>query len=100
MSMHKVLLSALIAVAPVAMPALAQINISINLGEAPPAPRYEVVPPPRSGYTWAPGYWQWQNERHVWSQGHWIQSRPGNYWVADRWDARDGRHYYEPGHWN
>ena len=99
MYMRKVLLCALIALAPVAMPAAAQINVSINLGVAPPAPRYEVVPAPRSGYAWAPGYWQWENERHVWLQGRWIQARPGSYWVADRWDARDGRHHYQPGHW-
>ena len=100
MSMRNVLLCALlIALGPVAIPAVAQINISINLGVAPPAPRYEVVPTPRSGYAWAPGYWRWEGERHVWAQGRWIEARPGSYWVADRWEARDGRHYYESGHW-
>ena len=99
MFMRIVLLCGLIALGPVAMPALAEINININLGVAPPAPRYEVVPAPRSGYVWAPGYWRWEDPRHVWAQGHWIDARPGSYWVADRWDARDGRHYYEPGHW-
>ena len=100
MSMRNVLLCALIALGPVAMPAVAQININIELGVAPPAPRYEVVPAPRSGYTWAPGYWQWENERHVWAPGRWIQARPGSYWVADRWDARDSRYHYQPGHWD
>lgn len=99
MSMRNVLLCALIALSPVAMPAVAQININIDLGVAPPAPRYEVVPAPRSGYAWAPGYWQWEGQRHVWAQGRWIEARPGSYWVADRWQPRDGRHYYEPGHW-
>lgn len=97
--MRKVLLCALIALSPAAMPAAAELNVSINLGVATPAPRYEVIPAPRSGYSWAPGYWQWEGERHVWAQGHWIEARSGSYWVADRWDARDGRHYYAPGHW-
>ena len=99
MSMRHVLLCAFIALSPVAMPAAAQITINIDLGVAPPAPRYEVVPAPRSGYAWAPGYWRWEQERHVWAQGRWIKARPGSYWVADRWEPRDGRHYYEPGHW-
>jgi len=99
MFMRNVVLCALITLGSAAMPAAAEISISINLGVAPPAPRYEVVPAPRRGYAWAPGYWQWEDERHVWSQGRWIKARSGSYWVADRWDARDGRHYYEPGHW-
>jgi hypothetical protein len=33
--------------------ASAQIDITV----APPEPRAEVVPGPRAGYVWAPGYW-------------------------------------------
>jgi WXXGXW repeat (2 copies) len=99
MSMRNVLLCALLALGPVAMPAVAAVSVSINLGVAPPAPRYELVPAPRSGYAWAPGYWQWEGQRHVWAPGRWLEARPGSYWVADRWEPRDGRHYYEPGHW-
>lgn len=97
MSMRNVLLCAMIALGSAAMPAAAQINI--NIGIAPPAPRYELIPAPRSGYVWAPGYWNWANERHVWRSGRWIEARPGSYWVADRWEPRDGRHYYNPGRW-
>ena len=99
MFMRNVVLCAVIGLSSAAMPAIAQVSVSINLGVAPPEPRYEVVPAPRSGYAWAPGYWHWENERHVWSQGRWIAARPGSDWVADRWDARDGRHYYKPGYW-
>ena len=99
MYMRKVLLCALIGLAPVTAPAVAAVNVNIDIGVAPPVARYEVVPSPRSGYVWAPGYWQWENERHVCSQGRWIAARPGSDWVADRWEPRDGRHYYEPGHW-
>lgn len=99
MFMRNVLLCGLIALGSVAMPAVAQVNINIELGVPPPAPRYEVVPPPRSGYAWAPGYWHWENERHVWVEGHWIEARPGHYWVADRWEAKNGRYHYKPGHW-
>ncbi|MEK7230846.1 MAG: YXWGXW repeat-containing protein [Pseudomonadota bacterium] len=73
--------------------------VHIDLGVAPPAPRYEEVPAPRSGYAWAPGYWRWEGQRHVWAPGRWLEASPGSYWVADRWEPKNGRHYYEPGHW-
>jgi hypothetical protein len=97
MSMRNVLLCTLIAVGSAAMPAAAQLTI--NIGVAPPAPRYEIVPAPRPGYAWAPGYWRWENERHVWRNGRWLEARAGSHWVADRWEPRDGRHYYRPGKW-
>ena len=97
--MRNVLLCAVLGLAPVALPALAAVNINIDIDVAPPAPRYEAVPAPRSGYVWAPGYWQWDGQRHVWARGRWVEARPGAEWVADRWEPRDGRHYYEPGHW-
>jgi hypothetical protein len=97
MSMRNVLLCALIALSSAAFPAVAQINI--NIGIAPPAPQYEVVPAPRSGYVWAPGYWRWEGQRHVWANGRWIEARPGSYWVADQWTSKDERHYYKAGHW-
>jgi hypothetical protein len=91
---------------PAAMtPAAAQVGInlpgvSVNIGTPPPAPIYEAVPSPREGYAWAPGYWNWQNERHVWAPGHWIVAQPGQRWVADRWiEAPDGGWHYERGHW-
>ncbi len=97
MSMKNVLLCALIAAGSAAMPAAAQINI--NIGVAPPAPRYEVVPAPRSGYVWAPGYWRWEAQRHVWRNGRWIEARPDSRWVADRWVNKDGGHQFRAGHW-
>jgi len=97
MSMRSVLLYALIAMSSAAMPAAAQI--SINIGFAPPSPRYEVIPAPRVGFAWAPGYWHWENQRHIWRNGRWIEARPGSHWVADRWETRDGRHHYKPGKW-
>ena len=60
---RKLLLAALavssIALAPI--PASAAVGIYVDV--APPAPRYEVVPAPRAGYVWAPGYYDWRNGR-------------------------------------
>lgn len=86
--------AALIGSVPSAM-ARAYVDIEI----APPAPRVEVVPAPRAGYEWAPGYWNWNGHHHVWVGGHYIHARAGYHWVAHRWDARGGRYHMEEGHW-
>ena len=48
-------------------------GISADYGyrHAPPAPRYEVVPPPRHGYVWAPGHWAPRGGGYVWIEGRW-----------------------------
>ncbi|UUZ54801.1 YXWGXW repeat-containing protein [Massilia sp. H-1] len=46
--------------------ASAQIGVNLYVDTAPPAPRYESIPAPRSGYVWAPGFWNWEGNRHVW----------------------------------
>jgi len=82
-----------------ASPALAQINISVELGQAPPPPRHEVVHEARPGHVWIPGYWYWEGHRHVWAKGHWERVRPGRHWVPARWEQRGDMHHYEPGRW-
>ena len=48
-------------------PAAAQASLNVVIGVPPPAPVYEVVPAPRAGYVWAPGYYRWEGGRHVWT---------------------------------
>lgn len=85
-------------------PAAAQIGLDVIIGVPPPAPIFETVPVPRPGYVWAPGYWRWEHDRHVWSAGHYMEARRGAYWVADRWAPHyDGGHdgwRHEAGHWD
>ncbi len=50
---------AALGVALLASPSYAEVFANINIGVAPPTPRYEVVPAPRAGYVWAPGSWDW-----------------------------------------
>ena len=66
---------------------------------APPPARVEVVPVLRQGQTWAPGYWGWQRNRHVWVRGHTIRARSGYAWTPDRWNQVDGRHEFQRGRW-
>ncbi|RQH04389.1 OmpA family protein [Paraburkholderia dinghuensis] len=49
------------------VPASAQVMMFV-----PPAPRREIVPPPRFGHVWVRGQWVWQHGRYVWVPGHWI----------------------------
>ncbi|RXZ38282.1 hypothetical protein D9O50_01670 [Oxalobacteraceae bacterium CAVE-383] len=86
--------------------ASAQTGVSVVIGNQPPPPRYERVPPPRAGYVWAPGYWNWDGGRHVWAPGHWERVhryrtyRPAQWhqgprgWELDRGGWYDGRPHY------
>ena len=87
--MKKLILAVLLgsSVAAFSLPAAAEIYVNI----APPAPRYEVVPAPRVGYVWIPGYYDWRGNRHVWTRGRWERERHGYHYHPTRWTERDGR---------
>jgi hypothetical protein len=89
--------SLLLAASAFAAPAYAQISFNISI--APPAPQYEIVPTISPGYVWAPGYWGWSGERHVWVRGRTIVHREGYRWEPDRWEQRDRNYYRSAGHW-
>ncbi len=65
----------------------------------PPAAKVVVVPAPRSGYVWAPGYWRWNGREHVWVDGQWMRERSGSRWVPAHWEERGDRWHFEEGHW-
>lgn len=90
-------LSLLLAASAFAAPAYAQISFNISL--APPAPQYEVMPVIAPGHVWAPGYWGWSGERHVWVRGRPIVQREGYRWSPDRWEQRDQGYYRRGGYW-
>ena len=90
-------LSLLLAASAFAAPAYAQVSFNINI--APPAPQYEVVPTIQPGYVWAPGYWGWSGDRHIWVRGRTIVQREGYRWEPDRWEQRDRTYYRTAGHW-
>ena len=80
--------------------AQASMNFGVVIGTPPPAPVYEVVPAPRVGYVWAPGFWHWEGSRHVWHAGYWMPERRGYNWVPDRWAQVHGGWQHEQGHWD
>ena len=67
------------------LPASAQVGLSVFINAAPPAPRYESVPAPRDGYVWAPGFWNYEGNRHVWTAGHWESARQGYQFQRAEW---------------
>ena len=77
--------------------AFAQVSFNIQIG--PPAPLYEAVPVLAPGYVWAPGYWAWHGDRHVWVRGRSMYQRVGYRWEPDMWEQRSTGYYRHPGRW-
>lgn len=93
-------IAALLSLGAAAMPAAAHTSVSISIGAAPPPPRVEVVPPPRAGYVWVPGHWEWRGNHHVWIGGNWLRARPGYVYHAPEWRRAQGRWVYAAGRWD
>jgi WXXGXW repeat (2 copies) len=73
----------------VPMAACAQTYTIVRV--APPAPVQEVVPAPRHGYVWTPGYYDYRGNQYTWVQGHYARERPGYAWREARWvETRNG----------
>jgi hypothetical protein len=103
MLLRKALIVALVAagsVGTVAVPATATASTGVYVQIAPPAPRYEVVPAPRRGYVWVPGYWDWRGHRHVWVGGIWVRERVGYRYRPHEWIERGGRWEFNRGGWD
>ena len=77
----------------------ARTDVEVNIGIAPPPVIVEPIPPPRVGYTWAPGYWHWNGHKHVWHKGYYLRERPGYVWAPHHWEQRGDRWYFEGGRW-
>lgn len=80
--------------------ASAEVGLSIVVGNAPPPVPYEVVPPPRYGYVWIPGYWDWDGWQYVWNEGYWLPTRAGYFYDAPHWYQGSGGWYLQRGGWH
>ena len=100
--MRKLILGSLIAatLAGVSIPAAARTNVDFYVNVAPPVAPVEVVPAPRYGHAWVPGYYDWRYNRYHWVRGHYVHHRPGYVYEPVRWTHRDGRYYYSRGGWH
>ncbi|MDP2817001.1 MAG: hypothetical protein Q8O29_01745 [Polaromonas sp.] len=94
-ALKTILLAAVLAGA--TAPALAQVTI--NIGIAPPPVLYEVVPVLAPTQAWAPGYWAWNGDRHVWVRGRAMSKRDGYRWAPDNWVQTGNGYVRQPGYW-
>jgi len=81
------------------LPAAARAHVDLYVGVAPPVAPYEVVPPPRVGFVWVPGVWQWRHGHYHWAPGHWVRRRAGYAYEPAGWVAYGGRWGYHSGAW-
>jgi hypothetical protein len=68
---------------------------------APPAPRYEVQPPPpNERVVWDPGRWNWDGRDYGWVPGHYMERpRQNARWEPGRWEQRNGGFVWVEGTW-
>jgi hypothetical protein len=100
MSLKTAALSVALGLGAIVLPSIGSARVYLDVDIAPPAPRVEVVPAPRVGYVWAPGYWNYEGRHHVWVKGHYIRGHRGHHWVADSWEQRGNRWHRVEGHWD
>src|SRR5438477_99016 len=81
-----------------ALPAWSAIEY-IEVQAAPPAARVEVVPAPREGSVWIPGYWDYRGSDYTWVEGHFEPARTGYVYVPPRYEQADGRWRMYAGGW-
>lgn len=98
MNVRKALVGAMLVLA-AGVAGSAQAARYVEITVAPPPDRVEKAPPPRRGYVWAPGYWNWDHGHHVWVRGHWVRERSGHHWVGHHWVQNGERWRFEAGHW-
>jgi hypothetical protein len=101
MTNRKLMIGSLVAllIGGASLPAAARANVDFYVNVAPPPLRYEVVPAPRLGWVWVPGYWDWRGNRYLWVPGHHVRHRHGYYYEPARWVARGDRYYYARPGW-
>lgn len=97
---RKTLLTFAFATAAIASPFASQAAVDIDVNVAPPPPRHEAVPPPREGYVWTPGYWNYNGSQYEWIGGRFVEGHQGERWVPHRWEEHDGRYRLDVGHWD
>jgi hypothetical protein len=101
-TLTKLLIAASLAV-PVALfaPAVAQAQLIISVGIAPPLlPVYAQPEIPGYGYIWVPGYWAYGPEGYFWVPGTWVLPPQDDYlWTPAYWDFDAGFYRFHRGYW-
>jgi WXXGXW repeat (2 copies) len=78
----------------------ANAQVVIRIGPPPPRP-VEVVPAPRSGYVWVPGYHRYDGHKYVWVNGEYRHPPHAHaVWVPGEWHGERGGYVWHEGHWH
>lgn len=93
------LMIALTGVGAAVIPESVSAGSDIVTDAAPPPDRIEHAPPPRDGYVWGAGHWEWNGRSYVWISGTWIPERRAAHWVVARWEQVGTQWHYLAGHW-
>ena len=75
-------------------------SVEVEINTAPPADRVEVVPAPRPGYVYERGHYAWDGHAYVWTDGRFIEERPGHTYEQARIEHRGEHYYFHKGHWD
>jgi len=81
------------------IPGLVSAGAEIVTDAPPPPDRVEHAPPPRDGYVWGAGHWEWNSRSYVWISGTWIPERRAAHWIVARWEQVGTQWHYVAGHW-
>jgi WXXGXW repeat (2 copies) len=99
MELRNRILIATLALGAIVVPVAGEAAVYVDINVAPPPPRVEVVPAPRVGYVWAPGYWNWNGHQHVWKSGYWVRERHGYHYAPNVWVQQNGHWHFVQGGW-
>lgn len=101
MTSRKLILGSLVAaiIGGASLPSLARATVDFNVSIAPPPPRVEVIPAPRAGALWVPGYWDWRHHRYHWVTGRYVRVRHGFHYEPAGWLLRGDRYFYARPGW-
>jgi len=75
-------------------------DVEFEIGVAPPPDREVIVPAPRTGYIYERPHYRWDGHAYVWSEGRYIEERPGHIYVQPQIEHRGERYYFRSGHWD
>lgn len=70
----------------------------VAFNEPPPPPPMEQVPP-RAGWVWVEGGYEWRHGRYRRLPGHWERERGDRRWRSGRWTWRGDHYEWIPGAW-
>jgi hypothetical protein len=91
MLQKKLFAAAIAAIGFAAFPAASQEVLFTTIDSPPPAMKVEVVPAPRVGYVYTPGYWDYKDRTYVWVEGTFVPERKGYVYVAPRYEQKEGK---------